>query len=85
MWSVKQAAKFQVWAALSIDLESKNCVDPRSKLLHLSDKLTSASIYIFSTSQLVLLMTDTGCCENWTRSKGRYISHKNQATSAKQE
>ena len=35
MWSVKQAAKFQVWAALSIDLESKNCVDPRSKLLHL--------------------------------------------------
>ena len=90
MWSVKQVAKFQVWAALSIDLESKNCVDPRSKLFHLSDKLTYGSwrpLFISSVlhSSSYLLLTHSGCCEKWRRSKGRYISHKNQETSAKQE
>ena len=34
--------------ALSIDLESKNCVDPRSKLLHLSDKLScQTKLYLY--------------------------------------
>ena len=63
------AAAFQ---ALSIYLESKNCVDSRSKLFHLSDKLTSArialficsvlaalSIYMFSAFHLVLLAMST--------------------------
>ena len=34
--------------ALSIDLGSKNCVDPRSKLLHLSDKLScQTKLYLY--------------------------------------
>ena len=49
------AAKLEARTALSIDLESKNCVDPRrSKLLHLSDKLTSTflvALFICSVLQ----------------------------------
>ena len=52
------AAEFQ---ALSIYLESKNCVDSGSKLLHLSDKLTSARTALFICSVLGALYLYVQC------------------------